>query len=99
MYRLGLVLWVAAVAAQYDSLESRSAYPGKPTSLSPLYTPGLGAASHAYRDNSYEDNAVTPTPAPTPIYRTVNSPQQVRPDRSFRSELEKEVEYDHRNCC
>ena len=81
MYRLGLVLWVAAVAAQspYDSVESR--YPGKPTSLSPLYTPGLGAASHAYRDNSYEDNAVTPTPAPTPIYRSVNlnTPQQVYP--------------------
>ncbi|XP_043281851.1 uncharacterized protein [Venturia canescens] len=78
MYRLGLVLWVASVAAQspYDSLEGRSSYPGKPTSLSPLYTPGLGAASHAYRDNSYEDNAVTPTPAPQPLYRTVNPGQQ-----------------------
>ncbi|XP_058797771.1 uncharacterized protein LOC131667994 isoform X2 [Phymastichus coffea] len=69
MYRLCLVLWASALtSAQYsDSIESRSvAYQSK-ASLSPLYA-GFGG-SPGYRDNSYEDNAVTPTPSPTPIYR------------------------------
>ncbi|XP_066587838.1 uncharacterized protein [Prorops nasuta] len=72
MYRWCLVIWAAAAAAQnpYD-LDARSvSFPGKPSSLGPLYTSGL---SSGYRDNSYEDNAVTPTPSPTPIYRNPNS--------------------------
>ena len=69
MHRVCLILCVAAATAQnpYDNLETRSvAYPGKST-LGPLYSQGLG--SSGYRDNSYEDNAVTPTPAPAPVYR------------------------------
>lgn len=71
MYWVFLGILGSAIAAQssYD-LETRAvSFPGKP-SLGPLYSPGLSAVSQGYRDNSYEDNAVTPTPSPTPIYRS-----------------------------
>ena len=70
MHRVCLILCVAAATAQnYDNLETRSvSYPSK-GSLGPLYSQGLGGASPGYRDNSYEDNAVTPTPSPAPVYR------------------------------
>ncbi|XP_024868222.1 uncharacterized protein LOC112452143 isoform X2 [Temnothorax curvispinosus] len=73
MYWVLLGLLSSAIAAQnsYD-LETRAvSFPGKPSSLGPLYSPGLSAAQ-GFRDNSYEDNAVTPTPSPTPIYRNAN---------------------------
>lgn len=71
-----LLLWVATVAAQNPyNLETRSvSFHGKPNNLGPLYTPGLGAANSGYRDDSYEDNAVTPTPAPSPLYRQAQQP-------------------------
>lgn len=72
MYWVLLGLLSSALAAQssYD-LETRAvSFPSKP-SLGPLYSPGLSAAQ-GFRDNSYEDNAVTPTPSPTPIYRNSN---------------------------
>ncbi|XP_014468022.1 PREDICTED: uncharacterized protein LOC106740986 isoform X2 [Dinoponera quadriceps] len=72
MYWILLGFLSSAVAAQssYD-LETRAvSFPGKP-SLGPLYSAGLNSAQ-GFRDNSYEDNAVTPTPSPTPIYRTAN---------------------------
>ncbi|KMQ89145.1 putative proteinv, partial [Lasius niger] len=70
MYWVFLGLLGSAIAAQssYD-LETRAvSFPGKPSSLGPLYSSGLSSAQ-GFRDNSYEDNAVTPTPSPTPIYR------------------------------
>lgn len=69
MHRVCLLLCLAAATAQnYDNLEPRSvSYPSK-GSLGPLYVQGLSSSS-GYRDNSYEDNAVTPTPSPTPVYR------------------------------
>lgn len=73
MYWVLLGLFSCAIAAQnsYD-LETRAvSFPGKPSSLGPLYSPGLSVAQ-GFRDNSYEDNAVTPTPSPTPIYRNSN---------------------------
>ncbi|XP_018048455.1 PREDICTED: uncharacterized protein LOC108687275 isoform X1 [Atta colombica] len=73
MYWVFLGLLSTAIAAQnsYD-LETRAvSFPGKPSSLGPLYSPGLSSAQ-GFRDNSYEDNAVTPTPSPTPIYRNSN---------------------------
>ncbi|XP_011866827.1 PREDICTED: uncharacterized protein LOC105561445 isoform X2 [Vollenhovia emeryi] len=73
MYWVLLGLLSSAIAAQnsYD-LETRAvSFPGKPSSLGPLYSPGLSSAQ-GFRDNSYEDNAVTPTPSPTPIYRSPN---------------------------
>ncbi|XP_071565743.1 uncharacterized protein [Temnothorax nylanderi] len=73
MYWVLLGLLSSAIAAQnsYD-LETRAvSFPGKPSSLGPLYSPGLSSAQ-GFRDNSYEDNAVTPTPSPTPIYRNAN---------------------------
>jgi hypothetical protein len=78
MHRLWLTLCLASAAVgQYDGIEPRSvAYPSK-SSLGPLYSGFSGSA--AYRDNSYEDNAVTPTPSPTPIYRNGGSAQQVSP--------------------
>ncbi|XP_046744593.1 uncharacterized protein LOC124410350 [Diprion similis] len=81
MYRVCLVMCVGLAAAQniYDNLESRSGSysQGKPGGIGPLFTSGL-SASQNYRDNSYEDNAVTPTPSPTPtLYRTA-SPQVYR---------------------
>ena len=78
MYRVFLVIGTAVVAAQnpYDSIETRAvSYPGKSSNLGALYNSGL-ASSQGYRDNSYEDNNVTPTPSPTPIYR--NPGGQVR---------------------
>lgn len=78
MYRVILVVGVTMVAAQnsYDSIETRSvAYPGKSNSLGSLYSSGLGS-SQGYRDASYEDNNVTPTPSLAPIYR--NPGNQVR---------------------
>lgn len=78
MYRLCLVLWAAAMAAgQYsDNIETRSvAYPSK-SNFGPLYSGYSG--SSGYRDNSYEDNAVTPTPSPAPVYRNNPSSSQVR---------------------
>ncbi|EFN82039.1 uncharacterized protein LOC105185469 [Harpegnathos saltator] len=73
MYWMFLGFLSSAVAAQssYD-LETRAvSFPGKPSSLGPLYSAGLSSAQ-GFRDNSYEDNAVTPTPSPTPIYRSAN---------------------------
>lgn len=73
MYWVLLGLLSSAIAAQnsYD-LETRAvSFPGKPSSLGPLYSSGLSSAQ-GFRDNSYEDNAVTPTPSPTPIYRNSN---------------------------
>jgi len=72
MYWVFLGLLGCAIAAQnsYD-LEARAvSFPGKP-SLGPLYSPGL-SSGQGFRDNSYEDNAVTPTPSPSPIYRNPN---------------------------
>ncbi|XP_020300143.1 uncharacterized protein LOC109863892 isoform X2 [Pseudomyrmex gracilis] len=71
MYWVFLGLMGSAIAAQssYD-LETRAvSFPGKPN-LGPLYSAGLSA--QGFRDNSYEDNAVTPTPSPTPIFRNPN---------------------------
>ncbi|XP_050461385.1 uncharacterized protein LOC126856687 isoform X2 [Cataglyphis hispanica] len=70
MFWVFLGLLGSAIAAQssYD-LETRAvSFPGKP-SLGPLYSSSLNSAQ-GFRDNSYEDNAVTPTPSPTPIYRS-----------------------------
>ncbi|XP_011337995.1 uncharacterized protein LOC105279728 isoform X2 [Ooceraea biroi] len=72
MYWVFLGLLSSAIAAQssYD-LETRAvSFPGKP-SLGPLYSAGL-STGQGFRDNSYEDNAVTPTPSPSPIYRNPN---------------------------
>ncbi|XP_011497703.1 PREDICTED: uncharacterized protein LOC105362070 isoform X2 [Ceratosolen solmsi marchali] len=76
MYWLWLALCLASAAVgQYDGIEPRSvAYPSK-SNLGPLYSSFSGPAG--YRDNSYEDNAVTPTPSPTPIYRNSGSAQQL----------------------
>lgn len=85
MYWVLLGFLVSAVAAQssYD-LETRAvSFPGKPSSLGPIYSPGLSA--QGFRDNSYEDNAVTPTPSPTPIYRNANQP--VSPSKTARVTL------------
>ncbi|EFN72238.1 hypothetical protein EAG_15639 [Camponotus floridanus] len=68
MFWVFLGLLGSAIAAQssYD-LEARAvSFPGKPSSLGPLYS---SSSAQGFRDNSYEDNAVTPTPSPTPIYR------------------------------
>ncbi|XP_031787528.1 uncharacterized protein LOC100122736 isoform X1 [Nasonia vitripennis] len=92
MYRLCLVLWAAAVAAgQYsDNIETRSvAYPSK-SSLGPLYSGYSG--SSGYRDNSYEDNAVTPTPSPAPIYRNPSTPQGYRKPQTV---IDASREYQH----
>lgn len=68
---LGLLGSFVAAQSSYD-LETRAvSFPGKPSSLGPIYSPGL-SSSQGYRDNSYEDNAVTPSP--TPIYRNANQP-------------------------
>lgn len=68
---LGFLSSVVAAQSSYD-LETRAvSFPGKPSSLGPLYSSGLSSAQ-GFRDNSYEDNAVTPTPSPTPIFRNVN---------------------------
>lgn len=73
MYWLCLAALTATVAAQgsYD-LEPRVSFPGKSSSLGPLYSSGLNAGQ-GFRDNSYEDNIVTPTPSPTPAYRNPSS--------------------------
>ncbi|XP_043526782.1 uncharacterized protein LOC122537585 isoform X1 [Frieseomelitta varia] len=75
MYWLCLAALAATAAAQssYD-LESRVSFPGKSSSLGPLYSSGLGGGQ-GFRDNSYEDNIVTPTPSPTPAYRNPSSQQ------------------------
>lgn len=81
MYWVFLGLLGSAIAAQssYD-LETRAvSFPGKPSSLGPLYSSGLSSAQ-GFRDNSYEDNAVTPTPSPTPIYR---NQQPVSPETMY----------------
>jgi len=75
MYWMFLGLLGSAIAAQssYD-LEARAvSFPGKPSSFGPLYSSGL-SPTQGFRDNSYEDNAVTPTPSPTPVYRSSNQP-------------------------
>ncbi|XP_076381407.1 uncharacterized protein LOC143260285 [Megalopta genalis] len=56
----------AAAQSSYD-LDGRVPYPGKSSSLGPLY------GGQGFRDNSYEDNIVTPTP--TPAYRAPGSQQ------------------------
>ena len=73
MYWLCLAALAATAAAQssYD-LEPRVSFPGKSSSLGPLYSSGLGGGQ-GFRDNSYEDNIVTPTPSPTPAYRNPSS--------------------------
>lgn len=73
MYWLCLAALAATAAAQgsYD-LEPRVPYPGKSSSLGPLYSSGL-SAGQGFRDNSYEDNIVTPTPSPTPAFRNPSS--------------------------
>lgn len=73
MYRVCLLFVAATAVAQgpYD-LEPRAVtLPGKPT-LGPLYTSALGGGQ-GFRDNSYEDNAVTPTPSSAPLYRNPNN--------------------------
>ncbi|XP_076680867.1 uncharacterized protein LOC143375538 [Andrena cerasifolii] len=73
MYWLCLAALAATATAQssYD-LEGRVPYPGKSSSLGPLYATGL-SPGQGFRDNSYEDNIVTPTP--TPAYRNSNGQQ------------------------
>ncbi|KZC05615.1 PREDICTED: uncharacterized protein LOC107194124 [Dufourea novaeangliae] len=72
MLWLCLAALAATAAAQnsYD-LDGRVPYPGKPSSLGPLYA----TAAQGFRDNSYEDNIVTPTP--TPAYRNPGSQQSL----------------------
>ncbi|XP_015119547.1 uncharacterized protein LOC107042836 [Diachasma alloeum] len=84
MYRIFLLLWVTTAATQSSyNVDSRgSSFLGKSNNLGPLYTPGLGAASSSYRDDSYEDNAVTPTPVPPPIYRQSQQPLYRKPTSS-----------------
>lgn len=69
MFWLCLAALAATAAAQgsYD-LESRVSFPGKSSSIGPLYSSGINVGQ-GFRDNSYEDNIVTPTPSPTPLYR------------------------------
>ncbi|KAL7297788.1 hypothetical protein TKK_0008821 [Trichogramma kaykai] len=76
MYRLYLLLCTAALAAgQYDNIETRSvAFNGKAANIGPLYN----FANSGYRDTSYEDNAVTPSPSPAPIYRNPSAQQVYR---------------------
>ncbi|XP_078035760.1 uncharacterized protein LOC144469407 isoform X2 [Augochlora pura] len=64
----------AAAQSSYD-LDGRVPYPGKSSSLGPLY------GGQGFRDNSYEDNIVTPTP--TPAYRPPGSQQALyrKPDQ------------------
>ncbi|XP_076234300.1 uncharacterized protein LOC143179127 [Calliopsis andreniformis] len=73
MYWLCLAALVATTNAQgsYDG-DGRVPYPGKSSSLGPLYANGL-SAGQGFRDNSYEDNIVTPTPAATPAFRNPNN--------------------------
>ncbi|KOX67792.1 hypothetical protein WN51_07645 [Melipona quadrifasciata] len=73
MYWLCLAALAATAAAQssYD-LEPRVSFSGKSSSLGPLYSSGLGGGQ-GFRDNSYEDNIVTPTPSPTSAYRNPSS--------------------------
>lgn len=80
MYRICLLLWITTAATQTSyNLDSRGvSFSGKSNNLGPLYTPGLGAASSGYRDDSYEDNAVTPTPVPPPIYRQSQQPVNIQ---------------------
>lgn len=76
---LGLLGSAIAAQSSYD-LETRAvSFPGKPSSLGPLYSSSLNSAQ-GFRDNSYEDNAVTPTPSPTPIYR---NQQPVSPETMY----------------
>ncbi|KAL6254918.1 hypothetical protein P5V15_014260 [Pogonomyrmex californicus] len=71
VFLLGLLGYAIAAQNSYD-LETRAvSFPGKPSSLGPLYSPGLSSAQ-GFRDNSYEDNAVTPTPSSAPIFRNPN---------------------------
>ncbi|XP_076293463.1 uncharacterized protein LOC143215306 isoform X2 [Lasioglossum baleicum] len=60
----------AAAQSSYD-LDGRVPYPGKSSSLGPLYASG----GQGFRDNSYEDNIVTPTP--TPAYRAPGNQQSL----------------------
>lgn len=61
MYWLCLVaLAVTATAQNAYDLDGRVPFPGKSSSLGPLYA----SAGQGFRDNSYEDNIVTPTPTP-----------------------------------
>ncbi|XP_043265836.1 uncharacterized protein LOC122405277 isoform X2 [Colletes gigas] len=67
MYWLCLTaLAVSATAQSAYDLDGRVSYPGKSSSLGPLYA----SAGQGFRDNSYEDNIVTPTP--TPAFRNPN---------------------------
>ncbi|CAD1472084.1 unnamed protein product, partial [Heterotrigona itama] len=93
MYWLCLAALAAAAAAQssYD-LEPRVSFPGKSSSLGPLYSSGLGGGQ-GFRDNSYEDNIVTPTPSPTPAYRNPSSQSSVSNNNEV-EELEEKEEPD-----
>nr|QGT33405.1 cuticular protein 1-G [Microplitis mediator] len=88
MHRVFLLMWVAITAAQNPyNLDTRSvSFPGKPT-YGPLYSPGIGSSSGGYRDDSYEDNVVTPTPSPTPLYRPAQQPSYRKPNQGSISVL------------
>ncbi|KAJ8683130.1 hypothetical protein QAD02_018922 [Eretmocerus hayati] len=82
MFKRCLVLCAATALAvgQYSgegNIEPRSVgFQSKSGGLGPLYS-SFGGPPGGYRDNSYEvDNAVTPSPSPTPIFRP-GPPQQV----------------------
>nr|XP_034180059.1 LOW QUALITY PROTEIN: uncharacterized protein LOC117604283 [Osmia lignaria] len=74
MHWLCLAALAATVAAQgsYD-LDPRVSFTGKSSSLGPLYSSSL-SGGQGFRDNSYEDNIVTPTPSPSP-YRNPSNQQ------------------------
>lgn len=76
MHWLCLAALAATVAAQgsYD-LDPRVSFAGKSSSLGPLYSSSL-SGGQGFRDNSYEDNIVTPTPSPSP-YRNPSNQQPV----------------------
>ncbi|XP_054003984.1 LOW QUALITY PROTEIN: uncharacterized protein LOC128889953 [Hylaeus anthracinus] len=78
MYWLCLTALAVTATAQnpYD-LDGRAPYPGKSSSLGPLYA----TAAQGFRDNSYEDNIVTPTP--TPAYRNNGQPLYRKPSGSL----------------
>ncbi|XP_034933910.1 uncharacterized protein [Chelonus insularis] len=85
MYRVCLLMWVASTAAQNPySVDTRSvSFPGKQNNYGPLYSAGLGSTA-GYRDDSYEENVVTPTPAPTPLYRQAQQPIYRKPEGAIR---------------
>ncbi|XP_015172115.1 PREDICTED: uncharacterized protein LOC107064209 [Polistes dominula] len=75
MHRIGLLFVAAIAVAQnpYD-LEPRAVTLSGKQTLGPLYSSALNGGQ-GFRDNSYEDNAVTPTPSSAPLYRNPNNQQ------------------------